>query len=294
MNKAEIGTRIMKARIRRGLSTQQLAELIDKSQATVSRIENGKQGVGIELLNRLAQVLRVHPFSFLSDTPLRHSVLLPTGVAMRSDKPVRILPQTLQSGRMRARLTLKEAADYLQIPEQELEAIEMGYALPESGAIEKLAELYNLDEKELKELASMDKQYPRLSQRMCVMERLLSNVLALPATTAEQSRVSTDLRSEIEGCLGMAPGTHKSAERNASYFSIGHLTDTLLKALQDPLFHARVEAMARDHDGQNADAAAGATATPAPPSDAAIAAVTQADSSRHMAQAPSETGAERE
>ncbi len=67
MNRYEIGRRIEAYRDRCKMSTQELAGRIRRSQATISRIENGKQGLTFELLATIASELRVHPFALLSD-----------------------------------------------------------------------------------------------------------------------------------------------------------------------------------------------------------------------------------
>lgn len=69
MNRFSIGKRIEAYRDRRKMSTQELATRVDRSQATISRIENGKQGLTFELLSRIASELCVHPFALLSDEP---------------------------------------------------------------------------------------------------------------------------------------------------------------------------------------------------------------------------------
>lgn len=69
MNRFDIGKRIEAYRELRKMSTQELAERIGRSQATVSRVENGKQGLSFELLSSIAAELRVHPFALLADDP---------------------------------------------------------------------------------------------------------------------------------------------------------------------------------------------------------------------------------
>jgi transcriptional regulator with XRE-family HTH domain len=69
MNRYNIGRRIEAYRDRLKMSTQELAGRIHRSQATISRIENGKQGLTFELLSSIASELRVHPFALLADSP---------------------------------------------------------------------------------------------------------------------------------------------------------------------------------------------------------------------------------
>lgn len=67
MNRYNIGRRIEAYRDRLKMSTQELAARINRSQATISRIENGKQGLTFELLSAIAEELGVHPFALLAD-----------------------------------------------------------------------------------------------------------------------------------------------------------------------------------------------------------------------------------
>lgn len=247
MNRVEIGRRIERLRGRIGLSTLQLAEHIGKSQATISRIENGKQGVSIELLSKIAKALRIHPFGLLTDAPLRHSVLLPPTATMRSDAPMRMLARTLESARLRARLDRPSAAGELGISVDELEAMELGYALPDPDALDAMSALYPVDGKLLQALATIERDYPMLSERLASMEHVLGAVLSFlrESSSGEGDSPTTRLRMEVESCLGVHDRL-EAAEREASYFSIGHLSDKLLKALQDPEFHEWVEQMASD------------------------------------------------
>ncbi len=84
MNRFNIGRRIEAYRDRVKMSTQELAGRIKRSQATISRIENGKQGMTFELLACIACELRVHPFALLSDDPPQASA--PVAVPVQ-DRP---------------------------------------------------------------------------------------------------------------------------------------------------------------------------------------------------------------
>lgn len=248
MNRQEIGRRIERLRTRMGMSTLQLAEKIDKSQATISRIENGKQGVSIELLSLIAKALRIHPFGLLTDAALRHSVLLPPTATMRSDTPMRVLARTLECARLRANLSLPQAAGQLGLSPDELEAVELGYALPDPDALEAMANLYPVDGKMLQGLALLERDYPMLSERLASMEHALGAVLQYLQQSRDGSideKAVQRLEMEVESCLGITKDAQAS-ERKATYFSIGHLSDKLLKALQDPEFHEWIEQMASD------------------------------------------------
>jgi len=56
------------ARIRVGLTQKRLAELVDRDQSEISRIEAGKTAVTVSLLLRLAKALKVPPGKLLDET----------------------------------------------------------------------------------------------------------------------------------------------------------------------------------------------------------------------------------
>lgn len=56
------------ARIRAGLTQKRLAELVDRDQSEISRIEAGKTAVTVPLLLRLAKALKVPPGKLLDET----------------------------------------------------------------------------------------------------------------------------------------------------------------------------------------------------------------------------------
>lgn len=56
------------ARIRAGLTQKRLAELVDRDQSEISRIEAGKTVVTVPLLLRLARALKVPPGKLLDET----------------------------------------------------------------------------------------------------------------------------------------------------------------------------------------------------------------------------------
>jgi transcriptional regulator with XRE-family HTH domain len=59
---------IRTARIRAGLTQKRLAELVDRDQSEISRIEAGKTAVTVPLLLRLARALKVPPGKLLDET----------------------------------------------------------------------------------------------------------------------------------------------------------------------------------------------------------------------------------
>jgi HTH-type transcriptional regulator/antitoxin HipB len=54
---SQLGAQIQSARIKRGLTQQQLAQLIGKHQKTISAIENGSPGTKLETLLSVITVL---------------------------------------------------------------------------------------------------------------------------------------------------------------------------------------------------------------------------------------------
>lgn len=248
MNRIAIGQRIASLRSRLNLSTQQLAERIGKSQATISRIENGKQGVNVELLARIAKTLKVHPFALLSESPLQHSILLPIKESGAKPGTGHSLSRLVENGRLRARLNLLDAAERLEIGTEELEAIELGYAAPDRDILLRMAEVYTLDGQYLLQLAEVAERFPEIGRRLDAIEQILggiSQALTKHSENLEHSPELRQLRQEVEDCLGLSYAP-LSAERPAEYFSLGHVSDTLLEALQDREFHDQAEKLAVD------------------------------------------------
>jgi transcriptional regulator with XRE-family HTH domain len=62
-----VGTKLRQARQERELSLQAVAGQADISAATLSRIENGKQGLELGLFVRLAKILERNPADFVDD-----------------------------------------------------------------------------------------------------------------------------------------------------------------------------------------------------------------------------------
>lgn len=55
----QIGNKLKSARISKGLSIEQLAETADMNAATISKIENGKWSVSLDILERVCRALGV-------------------------------------------------------------------------------------------------------------------------------------------------------------------------------------------------------------------------------------------
>lgn len=58
---------IRRARQRAGLTQKRLAELVDRDQSEISRIESGKTALTVPLLLRMAKALGVRPASLLDE-----------------------------------------------------------------------------------------------------------------------------------------------------------------------------------------------------------------------------------
>lgn len=59
--KQQFGKRVQEARKRRGLTQEQLAELVDTTRDTIRNIENGVHGPRFGLLEKIANALDVEP-----------------------------------------------------------------------------------------------------------------------------------------------------------------------------------------------------------------------------------------
>jgi transcriptional regulator with XRE-family HTH domain len=269
MNSYAIGQRIASYRNRVGLSTAELGDRVGRSQATISRIENGKQTPHIDLITRIAEALTVHPFCLLADTPPPlPGVVGQTGRGGKeAEAPVSALARMLCRGRERSRLNLRAAARALEITPRELQAYEAGERAPALATLERAGDLYPVDAEELLGVAMLEKRYPELARRLNTMSNLLAvfhNCLRCHAELGQEAARWRQLTRDIEAAVEPFHGVDVLAEREAEYFSIGHLSDTLLKALQDPAFHAEVERRARRHQESGPDAAAPGQTAPSP------------------------------
>lgn len=234
MENALVGQRISRARIKLGMSTQQLAELIGKSQATVSRIENGKQGVNLLLLGKIAKVLKTHPFALLGTGEEVNGTFQKHGIFLHT---------ILRSGRVKAKLPLAVAAQQAKMSIDRLNALEAGVEMPTQGELEAFCTEYSIDADLVNQIFLAEKKCPLILHKLCAMNALLADCLELARQAHAYTALSddpTNLSRRIEKYL-----SDFACERQGDYFSIGHLSDQLMKALQDPDFHTRAEELAR-------------------------------------------------
>ena len=171
MDKADIGRRMAGFRERRGLSMQDVAKLAGKSQATISRIENGKQTPNIHALAKLAGVLKVHPFALLSNDPVWHFAFLPSPETACPDGAARILAFFIAEARARQEIPLADAARRLEMNDGEMEAIESGFSIPSKAVTAALADLYGQPREEWAFLRDLEAKHPALSARLATLCR---------------------------------------------------------------------------------------------------------------------------
>ena len=70
-----LGGRLRHLRRARGFTTTTLGKAVGLSQAQISRVETGAQGIRAPVLMRLARVLRVSPEVFFMDTATARKIL---------------------------------------------------------------------------------------------------------------------------------------------------------------------------------------------------------------------------
>ena len=166
MNEADIGRRVAGFRKRLGLSMQDVAKLTKKSQATISRIESGKQTPTIHIIAKLAAALKVHPFALLSDDPVWR--FAPPETA-RPDGVRLLLAYFIAEARVRRNIPLAEAARRIEMAESEMEAIESGFSLPSKTVTAALADLYGQSREEWVFLRELEMRHPALSMRLATL-----------------------------------------------------------------------------------------------------------------------------
>ncbi len=203
MNRFDIGKRIEAYRDMRKMSTQELARRIDRSQATISRVENGKQGLTFELLSRIAFELGVHPFALLSDEPQRGPMPLPAGAeAQKKESGPNLLANALRGGRVRTGLGIGAAADMLGIGEAEVEAIEGARRFPDDGLLGLMCDLYGLRIGEMRVLRELGAVEPALAGELAYLRRVVSHIHSLiegrGAGEGEERRVLGRIRDILE------------------------------------------------------------------------------------------------
>jgi transcriptional regulator with XRE-family HTH domain len=270
MNAAMVGRRIAAFRQQQGISTAELAQRIDRSQATVSRIEHGRQQTSLAVMLEIARALRIHPISLFCEDDSGQHCPIPHEAPELCEDGGGCLARLIRAGRLRARLSVAEAAEALEVPSDRLESWESGRGTPPGPVLERMGNLYPVDAEELTAYAWLHGQTPSVARRIDRMQRLLTvfhTCLEHRAEAVRRSAAWSSLAEEMARTL--EPFQTEAAEREGDYFSIGHLSDRLLRALQDRHFHEHVEALARQYE-EGTDASgfcSGAEAPRTPPSE---------------------------
>lgn len=247
MNRYDIGRRIEAYRDKLKMSTQELAERINRSQATISRIENGKQGLTFELLSSIASELRVHPFALLSDEPLRASVLLPAREKSDggSEYAPNLLANALHSGRIRRRLRIETAAEMLDVSPVELEAIELALSCPEDALLERICELYGLSCIEMRMLKQFGDSAPDMAKGLAYLQQLFSHIYHMIKRKAEgeEQRILDKIVELLDSADSEYPLSPDSSSDDVGLF-LNRLSLHLVNALKDTDFRGKMFQMA--------------------------------------------------
>ncbi len=170
-----IGNRITEARRRAGLSTSTLAKKVGKSQATISRIENGKQSINLQLLVAISRALGVHPFNLLGKFFSKRKE--PSGSGC--------LAEVLRSARIFNNISVQKIAKTLKQSKRYIKELEEGLILPNMVDIPHFAKFYNLNLNLLEELVNFEQYAPELSKHFSEITTLLSAQFESTAETLE-------------------------------------------------------------------------------------------------------------
>lgn len=241
MNRYNIGRRIAFFRDKMSMSTQELANRIERSQATISRIENGKQGINFELVAKIARELRVHPFALLSDEPLRESFLIPVDEQLAGNGTPTLLAYFIYTSRVRTRMSSKEAAQMLDISPVELELIELGIVRPEPRLFEKIANLYAVSKDSMTSLVALQESDPEVAHRLAYIFALVSKIYAIarkspPEEPGETLGRITNLLEAVDAKFPLLPDL---ADEEKNQFLNG-ISVRLTRALRDDAFREKV------------------------------------------------------
>ena len=245
MNRYDIGRRIEAYRDKLRMSTQDLAERINRSQATISRIENGKQGLTFELLSRIASELRIHPFALLSDEPLRYSVLLPASGKRDGEYAPNLLANALHSGRVRRKLRIDAAAGMLGVSSSELEAVELALSCPEDVLLNKICELYGLSPREMRILKRFGEDAPDVARGLAYLQQVFSHIYHMikQVEPGEERKALEKISQLLDSADSEYPLPPDTSADDIGLF-LNRLSMHLVNALKDKDFRGRVFNMA--------------------------------------------------
>ena len=262
MNRYDIGRRIEAYRDKLKMSTQELAERINRSQATISRIENGKQGLTFELLSSIASELRIHPFALLSDEPLRASVLLPPRETSDggSEYAPNLLANALHSGRIRRRLRIESAAAMLGVSQVELEAIELALSCPEDPLLNRICELYGLSTVEMGMLKQFGDTAPGMAKGLAYLQQLFSHIYHMikRKVEGEEQDILNKIMELLDSADSEYPLPPDSSSDDVGLF-LNRLSLHLVNALKDNDFRGKMFQMAGINTGEDSAMRSGET-----------------------------------
>lgn len=143
---ATMGEKIRSARLRKGLSGQQLGRAIGKTQAYISSLENAKRQPSLTTLREIARALDRPLHYFLEGAPLEH----PGGLAQRLD-----------DARNAHGLSVPQLAALSSVSSITIQRVLRGYT-PDDDTIRKLATALHLSPAELAGTA----RHHQLEERM--------------------------------------------------------------------------------------------------------------------------------
>ncbi len=260
MNRYDIGRRIEAYREKLNMSTQELAGRIKRSQATISRIENGKQGLTFELLSAVAAELRVHPFALLSDETPRAPVLLPArerpGRAVAEGYSPSLLSNALHGGRLRRNLRMDAAAEMLGLARADLEAVELAQAEPDDELLARLCSLYGLPRHEMETLRRFAADAPGTAKSLAHLQRICSHIrhMIRNGTEGEERRTLDRILELLESADAEHPMEPEASPDEVGLF-LNRLSLHLVNALRDSDFRGKMLQLAeRDPSAPRRDA----------------------------------------
>ena len=246
MNRFDIGRRIEAYRDKMKMSTQDLAERINRSQATISRIENGKQGLTFELLSRIASELRIHPFALLSDDPVRCSALLPT----IDDKPgdrysPSLLANALHGGRIKRNLRVDAAAGLLGLAATELESVELALRFPDDSLLTRMCGLYGLPADQMRILRRFDEEAPDTARGLAYLQQVFSHIFHMTkhVESGEERKVLDRIGELLSSVDSESPLPPDASTDDMGLF-LNRLSLHLVNALKDKEFRGKMFRMA--------------------------------------------------
>lgn len=245
MNRYAIGRRIEAYRDKMKMSTQELAVRINRSQATISRIENGKQGLTFELLSRIASELRIHPFALLSDEPLRSSVLLPASGKREGEYAPSLVANALYSGRVRRHLRIDDAANLLGISSSELESVELALSCPDDHLLNAMCELYGLSDRQMLVLKRFGEDAPDMARSLAYLQQVFSHIyhMTKQVEEGEERKVIKRVAELLAAADSDYPPPPDASADDVGLF-LNRLSMHLVNALKDKDFRGRMFQMA--------------------------------------------------